>query len=436
MVKIVQISDSHLGYRTRRGVINKWAIQNYSKPYEQEIYDLFLKVMTDISNIKNLDFLVYCGDIFHHPSKYSSYPPPEPARRTFKEGLDIFFSNTSNQIPFIYVEGNHGIFRGYEYTPFESHIQAERHSNLHYYKQRDLLTAINNNEPLKLDFPVKKVRFYLFPYFEFQDYEVYETAYDNWIEKQHPTEDDGYINIAVAHGSAGDNTLHRKINSNDFDYDYVALGHEHGLKKLSNNHYYSGSLLPMNFKEVNENQGYLLVDINDTTKLLNVERIFTHKLLKRTFEIVQIIANPDQSSSDLEQLINAELNPFISSEGFDPKTAARLKFNFTGELTREKNWQINEMMTRIRRDCFSQPDKFNILQIIWKIIDMSESFEDDTSPGIIQDYILEHPDEEFKSFVSEKLTEDQTHFNVDKLSQLGMRALKNALKYMEKEKEV
>jgi hypothetical protein len=94
------------------------------------------------------------------------------------------------------------------------------------------------------------------------------------------------------------------------------------------------------------------------------------------------------------------------------------------------------MMSRIRRNCFSQPDKFNILQIIWKIIDMSESFEDDISAGIIQDYILEHPDEEFKSFVSEKLTEDKSHFNVDKLSQLGMRALKNALKYMEKEKEV
>jgi DNA repair exonuclease SbcCD nuclease subunit len=298
------------------------------------------------------------------------------------------------------------------------------------------LTAIKNNEPLKLDFPAKKVRFYLFPYFEFQDYEVYETAYDNWIENQHPIGNEGNINIAVAHGSAGDYTLHRKINSNDFDYDYVALGHEHGLKKLSKNHYYSGSLLPMNFKEINENQGYLIVDINNDTKLLNVERVFTNKQLQRTFEILQIIANPDQSPSDLEHLINNELKLFISDEGFNPKTAARLKFNFTGEITTEKNWQINEMMSRIRRDCFSQSDKFNILQIIWKIVDMSESFEDDISAGIIQDYILEHPDEEFKSFVSEKLTEDKSHFNVDKLSQLGMRALKNALKYMEKEKEV
>ncbi|MHA1390914.1 MAG: metallophosphoesterase family protein [Promethearchaeota archaeon] len=436
MVKIIQISDSHLGYRTRRGVTNKWAIQNYSKPYEQEIYDLFLKVMTDISLIKNLDFVVHCGDMFHHPSKYSSYPPPEPARRAFKEGLDIFFNNTSNQIPFIYVEGNHGIFRGYEYTPFESHIQVERYSNLHYYKQRDLLTAIKNNEPLKLDFPAKKVHFYLFPYFEFKDYEVYETAYDNWIENQHPIGNDGYINIAVAHGSAGDYTLHRKINSNDFDYDYVALGHEHGLKKVSQNHYYSGSLLPMNFKEINEKQGYLIIDIDKKAKIFNIKEISTSKLLKRTFEIIPIHPSPQHTSGDLEALISKELNQFISDDGFDPKTAARLKFNFTGEVTIEKNWQINDMMSRIRRDCFSQPDKFNILQIIWKIFDLSESFEDDISPGIIQDYILEHPDEEFKTFVSEKLTEDQSHFNVDKLSQLGMRALKNALKYMEKEKEV
>jgi len=436
MVKIVHLSDSHLGYRTRRGVINKWSIQNYSKPYEQEIYDLFLKVMTDISLLKNVDFVVHCGDMFHHPSKYSSYPPPEPARRAFKEGLDIFFNNTSNQIPFIYVEGNHGIFRGYEYTPFESHIQVERYSNLHYYKQRDLLTAIKNNEPLKLDFPAKNVHFYLFPYFEFQDYEAYEVAYDNWIENQHPIENDGNINIAVAHGSAGDNTLHRKISSNDFNYDFVALGHEHGLKKLTKNHYYSGSLLPMNFKEINENQGYLIVDIDKKAKSLSIEEISTSKLLKRTFEIIPIHPSPQHSPADLEALISKELKRFISDDGFEPKTAARLKFNFAGEVTMEKNWQINDMMSRIRRDCFSQPDKFNILQILWKIFDLSETLEDDISPGIIQDYILEHPDEEFKSFVSEKLTEDKSHYNVDKLSQLGMKALKNALRYMEKEKEV
>ena len=59
MVKIVHMSDSHLGYRARRGTINKWAIENYSKPFEQEIYDSFLKVMNDVSKIKDLDFLIH-----------------------------------------------------------------------------------------------------------------------------------------------------------------------------------------------------------------------------------------------------------------------------------------------------------------------------------------------------------------------------------------
>jgi len=280
------------------------------------------------------------------------------------------------------------------------------------------------------------VRFYLFPYFEFQDYEVYEVAYDNWIENQHPIENDGIINIAIAHGSTGDNTLHRKINSNDFNYDYVALGHEHGLKKISKNHYYSGSLLPMNFKEINEKQGYLIIDINKKAKILNIEEISTSKLLKRTFEIIPIHPSPQHTSADLEALINKELNQFISDDGFDPRTAARLKFNFMGEITIEKNWRINDMMSRIRRDCFSQPDKFNILQIIWKIIDMSESFEDDISAGRIQEYILEKPDEEFKTFVNEKLNEEQSNYNVDKLTQIGMRALKKALSTIEREKEV
>ena len=93
-------------------------------------------------------------------------------------------------------------------------------------------------------------------------------------------------------------------------------------------------------------------------------------------------------------------------------------------------------MTKIRSESFSQSDKFNILQIIWKIFDRSEDAENDLSAGLIQDYILEHPDEEFKAFVKEKLTEDKSQFDVDKLTQFGMKALKKALKFMEREKEV
>jgi DNA repair exonuclease SbcCD nuclease subunit len=436
MVKIIHMADSHLGYRARRGTINKWAIQNYSRPYEQELYDTFLKVMEDVSRVKNLDFLVHCGDMFHHPFLFSSYPPPEPARRTFEEGLEIFFRNTNGQVPLIYIEGNHGIFRGYEYTPFESHIKEEEFPNLHYFKERNLINAIKEKKSLKLEFPAKNTRFYLFPYFEFKGFEIYKNQYDDWIEKQRPPKNDGFINIAIAHGSAGDGTLHNKVNSDDLGYDYIALGHEHGLKAVSKNHFYSGSLLPMNFKEVYEKQGYLIVDIEDKTKKLNVEEVFTDQLLKRFFEIVTIEANPDQSSIDLQNRINDELKKHIKEGGFDSKTAARLKFNFAGEITFEKNWQINELMSRVRRDCFSEPEKYNILQLIWKVADISEDLEDDISAGRIQDYILEKPDTEFKTFVNEKLTEEESKYNVDKLTQYGMRALKKALRTMEREKEV
>ncbi|GAG17128.1 unnamed protein product, partial [marine sediment metagenome] len=102
----------------------------------------------------------------------------------------------------------------------------------------------------------------------------------------------------------------------------------------------------------------------------------------------------------------------------------------------EKNWQINELMSRLRREILSQPDKFNVLQLIWKISDISETFEDDTSPGLIQDYILEKPDIEFKSFVEEKLSEDKTKYDIDKLTDFGMKAIRKALKIMEREKEV
>ncbi|MFX1420484.1 MAG: exonuclease SbcCD subunit D [Promethearchaeota archaeon] len=435
MVKIIHMADTHLGYRAQRGTVNKWAIDNYSKPYEQEIYDTFLDVIDEISHKKDFDFLVHCGDIFHHPSKYSSYPPPEPARRTLIQGLQIFFENTNNQVPFIYIEGNHGIFRSYDYTPLESHIDKDMYPNLFYFKERDLINAIKSNTSLFLEFPDKRVRFYLFPYFEFKSYETYKSAYDNWINNQQP-KDNKYINIAVAHGSASDDTLHSKVNSDDFGYDYVALGHEHGFKQISRNHYYSGGLLPLNFKERYENQGYLIVNIDDTTKELTVDRISTDELLNRPFEIVPIDAKAKYSISDLENQVFNEINKLIGEENFNSKTAARLKLNIEGEITFEKNWKINEMMSKIRRTYFSQPEKYNILQLLWRISDISETLEDDISTGLILDYILEKPDDEFKAFVREKLTDDKTEYFVDKLTEFGMKAIKKALKLMEKEKEV
>jgi len=436
MVKIVHMADTHLGYRARRGTINKWAIENYSKPYEQNIYESFLKVMNNVSKIKDLDFLVHCGDIFHQPSLYNTYPPPEPARRILKEGLEIFFKNTKDQIPFIYIEGNHGVFRGYRFTPFESHFKKDEYPNLYYFKEADLIEAIRSYKSLKVEFSEKNVCFYLFPYFEFKGVEEYKTRYNNWIEKQQPPKGTDIINIAVVHGSDLDGTLHDKIKSNEFEYDYVALGHEHSLREVSGNQYYSGSLLPMNFKEAYENQGYLIVEIKDSTKEINVEKVFSENLLTRSFEQLNIDVSPRNTLEDIEILIDKELDRFITQEDFDPKTSARLKFLFTGEMTFERNWQINEIMSRKRRDCFSQPEIYNIMQLIWKISDISESFEDDISAGIIQDYILEKPDDEFKIFIKEKLNEEKSQYDIEKLTHFGMKAIKKALKIMEKEKEV
>ncbi len=436
MVKIVHMADTHLGYREGKGTINKWAIPNYSKPYEQTIYDAFKKIMEDISKIKDLDFLVHCGDMFHIPHLNNPHPPPEPARRVLKNVLDTFFENTDNQVPIIYVEGNHGVFRGYEYTPFESHFTKKEYSNLYYFKERDLLNAIKSNNPLNLEFLDKKVRFYLFPYFEFNSFETYKSAYDSWIGNQRPPEDDDFINIAVAHGSKIDGTLHKKVRSDDFGYDYIALGHEHILKEETKNRYYAGCLLPLNFKEIYQNQGYIVVNIDNNTKNLEIEKIYSDSLLKRPFEVIEIKISPQDSLIDLTNSINEVLNEYISDGGFDPITSARLKLNFIGEMTFEKNWQINDLMSKIRRDTFSKADKFNILQLIWHISDISELIEDEIGPGIVQDYILDKPEEEFKIFVEEKLRDDKSQFNIDKLTKFGMEAIKKALKIMDKEKEV
>jgi len=429
------MADTHLGYRAKKGVINQWAIENYSKPFEQDIYDCFIQVMKDLSMKEDVDFIIHCGDMFHIPSKLSTYPPPEPARMALKAGLDVFFQNTDNKVPFIYIEGNHGIFRGYDYTPFESHISKEKYPNLYYFKERDLINAIKKNQPLSIEFKEKKIRFFLFPYFEFKNVESYNIAYDKWIEKQRPPENDDFINVAVAHGSDLDKTLHKILRYNDYEYNYIALGHEHGMNKTNKKINYSGGLLPLNFKEIRENQGYLVVNINENSKELNIKEVFTDNL-SRQFEETEIHVSPQDSSQELEKKILKLLRRYQSEIGFDHKTSARLKIDFKGEMTFEKVWQINDLMIKIRRDCFSQTDKYNIMQLIWKTSDISEEFEDDLSAGIIEDYILEKPDEEFKQFVNEKLKDDKSQFDIDKLTKFGMESIKKALSIMDKEKEV
>ena len=54
----------------------------------------------------------------------------------------------------------------------------------------------------------------------------------------------------------------------------------------------------------------------------------------------------------------------------------------------------------------------------------------------IYHFILENPDEEFGDYVSEKLSEEKSQYNVEKLTMFGMDAIKNALKSMDRQKEV
>ncbi len=434
MVKIVHLADTHLGYRARKGAQDKWAIQNYSRPYEQEIYDTFLAVIEKVSNLNDLDFLVHCGDIFHLPYKDNPYPPPEPARKILKKALEVFFKNTHNKIPFIYIEGNHGIYKNYNYTPFETHYTSEEYPHLYYFKEEDLRNAIRTNTSLKLQFDDLNTDFYLFPYFEFADFPQYKSAYNQWIMKQKPSDTDR-INIAIAHGSTIDDTLHPKIAKNEFNYDYVALGHEHALNKVSATNYYAGSCLPLNFKEIHENQGYIIAEINENSKKLEVERIFTSDNIKRPFKMIEIETTPEDSTDELQQKIHTIIVSELKDSKFDPSTAARLKLSFIGEITFEKNWKITNLMNHIRRELFSQPEKYNLYQLIWQVKDISKFTEDDISPGTIAEFILESPEEEYKIFISEKLSESKTHYDLDKLTTFGMNSIKKALKLMEKEQE-
>ncbi len=436
MVKFVHLSDTHLGYRIGKGAINQWARENYSRPYEQEIYDTFLSVIKEITQIDGIDFVIHAGDMFHTPHQNNPYPPSDPARRTLIKGLELFFEQTNSSIPFIYIEGNHGIFRGYDYTPFETHVNKQLFPQLYYFTAKDMLDAIKTNQPLQLNlnFDGKKVEFYLFPYFEYSIHRDYENAYKKWLNIQQPKESRDSIAIAVVHGSKLDNTLHPQI-INNANYDYIALGHEHAQRKENSRSYFSGALLPLNFKEIYHSQGYLVVDITASRQTPLVKSVDLTSRLQRNFEIIPIKVSPQSTKSGIQTLIESELKPYSSSNGFNPKTAARIKFDFQGELNYELLWTITNVMTQLRREYFSKPEVYNILQLIWKTSDISEEKEQSISAGSLQGYILENPELEFKNYIKELLTEETTEYDVDKLTKFGIEAINNALESTKKNEE-
>ena len=422
MTKVLHIADTHLGYRLRTDFRKDWFKFGEIRWYENDFYERWMKFINFcIKNKDNIDFVVHSGDFFHLPFGGSPYPPPEPAREYAVKGLNLFFNQTDSKIPFILIDGNHGVYQGYRYSLLDS--ITPNFSELYYFSIWYLKKAINDNKPLVCEFSEKQIRFYLFPYFEYTHTEDLKIAYNNWIESQKPKDD--MISIAVVHGSKIDDTLHVKIS--EFNYDYVALGHEHNQNNLTNKIWYAGSFVPLHFNEVDFEHGFLEVDLEKGKSPIVKEHTF--KSL-RDFKQFKIKIGPTSTTQSIINSIKDIIEPFKVSK-WDGKTASRLKIDFIGNIELKSFWGLNDELNNFKIKVLNEGN-YNLLQLIlnWKTLD--KELGDNLTPEIIEDYILKNPKGEYLDYLKGKIKGSEG-YDMELLADIALSTLENSLKKMEEE---
>jgi len=419
MVKIAHLSDTHLGFRLREGLINRWKEFNKITWYEDKIYQAWKSIIDEILKLKDeIDCVIHAGDIYHTPYKGYGFPPIENARSILMKTLNKFFKQTNEKIPFILIDGNHGIYPEYYYSPIDP--IKEVFPNFHYFSKEDLRSAIREKRRLSFKIEDKKININLFPYFDYSSLKEYDTAYTEWVNSiQTPVE--GYINIAVVHGMKQDKTLHSKILEQK--YDYIALGHLHNRDKIDEKTYNPGSIYPLLFGEKGPEWGIFFVEIQQDSKLKVTP--FNVTVNNKLFEI-QIETIPKFTTSDIMGKIENELEQFRT--GWNGDTASRVKIKFTGGIKLENYWQTREELEILRRQ-IDNTQSHNILQLIWSWEGVQTELGDGVEPGTIIEYILEDPKKEFREFIKEKV--DPEKIDEELLSELAVDSIEYALKELE-----
>ncbi|MHA1238862.1 MAG: metallophosphoesterase family protein [Candidatus Odinarchaeia archaeon] len=387
MVTFAHLGDTHLGFRLKHNFKDCWKEHNKVRWVENDFYEAWNFILNEISNRRDeIDFIVHTGDLYDLPQSMNPHPPPESARCFLTKSLKQFFAE--NKIPIIIIDGNHGVYQTYEYSLLDTLKQA--FSLVKGVTVWDLRKSLREMKPLTLDF--KDVRFYLYPYFEYATLRAYSEIYRKWVvECQAPKRDK--TEVAVVHGADFDDTLHPRIL--EHEYDYVALGHDHGMKKINKNAWYSGSTERWSFKERNQRKGFLIVscekDEKPDVKVINIP-------IKRPMEELDIEITPNSTAQSVLITLERLLMKY-KTDKWRGETAARVKLRFKGSTPLDAFWAIEDTLIGFMQEIF-QRETHNIIQFFWDTANLRK-----TSPKNVPkskeliDVLIEDPEKEFSKFL-------------------------------------
>jgi len=247
-MKIVHMSDSHLGFQDLNKVDNKGR-----NIIEKMVYSGFITTIEKIIELKP-DAVVHAGDVFHRER-----PGIRPLY-IFKKGLERL---NDAGIPVIIINGNHDAPKSWVKTsPF-----------CIYEGMKDLYMAHRGEYKY---FDIDDHRFHCIPYC--LDADKYNSEFSKIKDRRG--------SVLIMHGMVKSMWSERRNDVGEYelddsflksDFDYIALGHSHGRRKVTNtqNAWYSGSVECFSFDEVGQKKGILLVDLS--TGRIQPHEIYDYK---------------------------------------------------------------------------------------------------------------------------------------------------------------
>lgn len=211
---------------------------------------------------------------------------------------------------------------------------------------------------------------------------IYGISYDNYNFKKDFSQvklDKNFINIGLFHSDLNDERYLPLDENFMREFNYLALGHIHKRGEVSNNAYYSGSLIPLSFKDEGERGIIFLDDEKKTIEFKNFS--------KREFVNLDVKIDSHMTFSEILNNIQDKIKEDnlyrISLRGKSPHKIEIERFLKENLLA--FYFEINNELIQTLEDDFEIKDKY--------ILDLLASFSNDEKERdareLSKDYILE-----------------------------------------------
>jgi len=264
-MRFIHIADVHLGCRP--DISFPWG-----ESREQEIWET-LAFVVRTCNEKKIDLLLISGDLFDR----------QPSVDELKKVNNMFAKAQGVQV--VMISGEH------DYLKEDSaYMEFSWASNVHFLKEAEPDSVFLE----ELDTTVHGISYHS------------GTCDEDLTASIEPCNDEGEIQILMLHGGDEEHMPFSAKKLAMLDFDYVALGHLHAPRLLSDHVAYAGSLEPLS-KEETGKHGYILGEITRERR----EFRFV-PASKREYVLLSVRVSSDIGSRELEERLKA----VIEKQGF------------------------------------------------------------------------------------------------------------------------